>query len=131
MQGSDEIALPDCVHLRGAGMGATLLRWKGYSNGIGATCGMKNTFIIGPTHSVGDSITISDLSVEAVAARGCSAVVGSNGGVGFTLQKVNISMWADMKTWSAFGSLIALADAQYFLIEDSRFLHVGNNTCVP
>ena len=129
MRANDMLVLPQCVTFKGMSMGKTLLRWgDGKSIKGGSNCHNSNKPLIGADEAGSGAATVSDLAVEVVGLKGCGGVVGSAGGAGLALKRLNISMLADVRTQSVFASLIQLGGASNFLIEGCRFLHCGNNT---
>jgi hypothetical protein len=125
MRDTDTLVIPECVVLHGAGVGKTRLIWPDLT----AHCPNhgQNKPLIGPDPAGAGVATVSDFSIVAVPVKGCGAVVGVTSGTGFTLRRMNISMLGDMRTPYVFASLIQVSNANNFLIEDSSFLHCGNN----
>jgi hypothetical protein len=100
-------------------------------------CGNKHTFLIGPpvatTETTGGihaarRATVQDLTIQAVALKGCAGILGANGGAGFTMRNLSVNAFADMEKLGVFASVIQISNAKYFLIEGCTFLHCGNNT---
>jgi hypothetical protein len=125
------IALPQCTVLKGSaysGHQQSKLRWIGVGGSIGVDCGHKNVPLIGPDPDGGGTATVANLAIEAVALQGCTGVLGASSGSGFSLQNLNVSMYADMRTSSVFASAVSASNAKHLLIENCEFLHCGNNT---
>ena len=120
------LTLPQCTVLKGGTNG--LLRWKGLGGSLGVDCGMKNRPVIAPDPTGGGTATVEGLSIEAVALRGCTSVLGTTGGSGFTLRDLNVTMLASMHKAAVFGSVVSASAAKHLLIEGCSFLHCGNNT---
>lgn len=119
------LVLPQCTVLKGA---KGKLRWRGIGGSLGVNCGMKNRPLIGPDPTGDGTATVADLAIEAVALKGCGAVLGASGGSGFTLRNLNVTMFASMRTSSVFASVVSVSNARHLLIEGCTFLHCGNNT---
>lgn len=150
------IVLPQCTVLKGSDHEQSKLRWVGVGGSLGVDCGRKNTPLIGPDPAGGGTATVANLAIEAVALQGCSGVLGTSSGSGFSLQNLNVSMYADMRKSSVFASAVSVRNAKHLLIEncvptplvhiaplclclsfvsglhinsaDQVFLHCGNNT---
>ena len=136
MRGTQLVVLHDCVVLRGHAKGATL-RWVPSGSATGVDCGNKRTFLIGPPPANAETTggvhaarraTVQDLTIEAVALRGCAGILGANGGAGFTMRNLDVNAFADMAKLGDFASVVQISDARHFLIEGCTFLHCGNST---
>ena len=115
------IVLPQCTVLKGSNHSVheqSKLRWIGVEGSLGVNCGMKNSPLIGPDPAGGGTATVANLAIEAVALRGCSGVLGASSGSGFSLQSLNVSMYADMRTSSVFASAVSVRNAKHLLIEN-------------
>ena len=101
------IVLPECTVLQGAAGGVggekPLLRFQPLGGAVGVNCGMKNTPLIGPDKAGTGVATVQNLRIEAVALKGCSAVLGASGGAGFTLRNLNVHVHTIIAgIWVAF-----------------------------
>ena len=81
-----------------------------------------------PTHAHAHVHAHAHARTQIHAKYSCTSLVGVSGSKGFTMRRMNVTLFEQTPTPHVYASLIAISSSTNFLIEDSIFMHGGNNS---